>query len=88
MLAWVLVIIVSVTPLLCATAYVIGRHASQGVTIPWRPIFQLVDHRQRCLGQGRERIRAELGGLLPVAPWAWDELFALRVPLSPLRGRR
>jgi hypothetical protein len=66
----------------CATAYAVGRRRGQGVTIPWRPIFQIVDHRHRCLGHDRARVERDLGSLLPVPPWAWDELLALRRPLD------
>jgi len=30
--------------------------------MPWRPIFQLVDHRTHCLRHEPARVQAELGG--------------------------
>jgi hypothetical protein len=64
----------------------LGRRAGMRQTIPWRPIFQLVEHRTRCLGQDPARVQSELGPQLGVPPWAWGELFALRRPLAR-RGR-
>ena len=51
--------------------------------MPWRPIFQLVDHRAHCLGHEPARVRAELGALLPLPPVAWGELLAMRRPVRP-----
>jgi hypothetical protein len=65
-------------PVVVLGAYLAGRHSRRKGTIPWRPIFQLVDHRTRCLGQDRPRVQRELGLLLHVPPWAWDEIFAMR----------
>jgi hypothetical protein len=50
--------------------------------MPWRPIFQLVDHRAHCLGQDPRRIQAELGSRLPLPPVAWRELLAMRRPVT------
>lgn len=71
-------LVVLFAPVVVLGAYLVGRYAGRGRTIPWRPIFQLVDHRTRCLGQDRGRVERELGPLLGVPPWAWDELFAMR----------
>jgi hypothetical protein len=76
------------TPLCVALAYALGRHVGQHMTIPWRPIFQLVDHRQRCLGHDRGRVQREIGALVPVPAWAWDELLAMRRPLGGVAWRR
>ncbi len=48
--------------------------------MPWRPIFQLVDHRTHCLGQDTRRVQTELGTLFALPPVAWRELFAMRRP--------
>jgi len=63
-------------------AYRLGRRAGKRQTIPWRPIFQLVEHRTRCLHHDRSRVERELGPALGIPPWAWKELFALRRPLA------
>jgi hypothetical protein len=63
-------------------AYRLGRRAGTRQTIPWRPIFQLVEHRTRCLHHDRARIERELGPVLGIPVWAWKELFALRRPLA------
>jgi hypothetical protein len=76
-----------VTVAACVTAYAVGRRRGQGVTIPWRPIFQIVDHRHRCLGHDRARVERDLGSVVPVPPWAWDEVLALRRPLDTVRAR-
>ncbi len=67
-------------------AYHMGRRAGMRQTIPWRPIFQLVEHRTRCLGQDPTRVQGDLGPLLGVPAWAWSELFALRRPLARRSG--
>lgn len=56
--------------------------------MPWRPIFQLVDHRTHCLGHEPGRVQAELGVLLPLAPAAWSELLVMRRPVPVARLRR
>jgi hypothetical protein len=81
-----------VLSLLCAAgtvaaAHAAGRRAGKRLTVPWRPIFQLVDHRTRCLGQQRARVQQDLGSRLPIPPWAWEELFAMRRPLDRRSGR-
>jgi len=63
-------------------AYRLGRRAGKRQTIPWRPIFQLVEHRTRCLHHDRDRVVRELGPPLGIPAWAWKELFALRRPLA------
>jgi len=68
-----------------AVAYVSGRRAGRRKTVPWRPIFQLVDHRVRCLGHERVQVQQEIGSLLHIPPWAWDEIFAMRKPLDRRR---
>jgi len=75
----ILVLAVSTAVLL---GYVAGRHAAKKKTVPWRPIFQLVDHRTRCLGHDQARVERELGDLLQIPAWAWGELFAMRRPLD------
>lgn len=57
--------------------------------MPWRPIFQLVDHRTRCLGHDVAKVRAELGRIVPLSPVAWGELSAMRRPVAapPVRPR-
>lgn len=57
--------------------------------MPWRPIFQLVDHRAHCLGHDVSRVRAELGNIVPLSPAAWGELTAMRrpVPATPVHQR-
>jgi len=49
--------------------------------MPWRPIFQLVDHRTHCLGHEPARVQHELGSQLPLTPLAWRELLAMRRPV-------
>jgi len=51
--------------------------------MPWRPIFQLVDHRTHCLRHEPARVQAELGSLLALPPVAWRELLAMRRPIDP-----
>jgi hypothetical protein len=81
------IVIALLTPLIAVIAYGLGRRPGKRMTVPWRPIFQLVDHRQRCLGHDRTRLQREIGTLLSVPPWAWDQLLALRRPLDTA-GRR
>jgi hypothetical protein len=75
-------LVVLVAVLSIVLSYDVGRRAGARMTIPWRPIFQLVDHRTRCLGCARARVESELGPLLRIPPWAWGELFAMRRPLE------
>jgi hypothetical protein len=85
---WVLSIVVVVAaPALIALAHAAGRHAGKQMTLPWRPIFQLVDHRVHCLGHDRRRVELELGDLLGIPAWAWPELLSLRRPLDRRRAR-
>jgi hypothetical protein len=62
-----------------------GRRAAARETLPWRPIFQLVEHRTRCLGHDPARVERDLGPILGIPAWAWRELFALRRPLDRRR---
>jgi hypothetical protein len=82
MLAAVSVIYLLAVPTAVFLGYVAGRHTAKKKTVPWRPIFQLVDHRRRCLGHERARIERELGDLLQIPAWAWGEVFAMRRPLD------
>jgi hypothetical protein len=75
-------------PVAFLTGYFAGRAAAQTKTSSWRPIFQLVDHRARCLGHERPRLARELGERLAIPPWAWDELLAIRRPLDRRPERR
>jgi hypothetical protein len=59
----------------------LGRRAGMRETVPWRPIFQLVEHRKRCLAHDRVRVQRDLGPVLGIPEWAWAELAALRRPL-------
>ena len=76
------VILVLTAPAAVLVAYAAGRRTGKKTTVPWRPIFQLVDHRTRCLGHDRARVEQELGELLHIPAWAWGELFAMRRPLD------
>jgi hypothetical protein len=51
--------------------------------MPWRPIFQLVNHRTHCLRHEPARVQAELGLLLALPPVAWRELLAMQRPIDP-----
>jgi hypothetical protein len=59
----------------------LGRRAGMRETVPWRPIFQLVEHRARCLAHDRLRVERDLGPILGIPEWAWTELATLRRPL-------
>jgi len=74
-------------PGVAVRAYWAGRRTSGRKTMPWRPIFQLVDHRTHCLGHDAEKVRADLGTLLPLTPVAWRELLAMRRPVNVARLR-
>lgn len=65
----------------------LGHRAGMQQTIPWRPIFQLLEHRVRCLDHDHARVQRELGPSLGIPDWAWTELSALRRPLLR-RARR
>jgi hypothetical protein len=84
----ILIVAILAVPSAALAAYAAGRRATRRMTVPWRPIFQLVDHRTRCLGQDRGRVQAELGELLRIPSWAWSELFAMRRPLDRRVARR
>jgi hypothetical protein len=57
--------------------------------MPWRPIFQLVDHRLRCLGHDPNRVRENLAGAVPLSPAGWAELVTRRRPVAvPRRPAR
>lgn len=53
--------------------------------MPWRPIFQLVEHRIHCLGHDPKGVRNDLAGALPLSPAAWAELTAIRRPVAVAR---
>lgn len=92
MLSAVSIVIVLAVPTVLLGAYAAGRLAGRRKTVPWRPIFQLVDHRTHCLGHEAARVQQDLGMLLAIPPWAWAELFAMRRPLDrrprTVRGTR
>jgi hypothetical protein len=67
-------LVVIVGAALVALAQRIGRRAGMRRTIPWRPIFQLLEHRTRCLDQDRTQVERELGEMLGIPLWAWREL--------------
>jgi hypothetical protein len=77
-LAIVIVVSGAVTVLVASR---LGRRAGMRETVPWRPIFQLVEHRARCLAHDRLRIQQDLGPILGIPEWAWIELATLRRPL-------
>lgn len=56
--------------------------------MPWRPIFQLVDHRTHCLGHEPAQVQRDLGARLPLPPVAWGELLAMRRPIPPIMRPR
>jgi hypothetical protein len=65
-----------------AAAFAAGRSVGKRQTIPWRVIFQLAEHRRRCLGHEPARIERELGAGLAIEPWVWREAFLTRLPLG------
>src|SRR4051794_14582035 len=82
-----LLIAIAAAAVIVLVSYVAGRSAGRRETVPWRPIFQLVDHYGRCLGENHETVRRRLSAALDVPPWAWDELLRRRAPLAaPRRG--
>jgi hypothetical protein len=86
--AWTIIgLTAAACPGVALRAYWAGRRTSGRKTMPWRPIFQLVDHRVHCLGHEPAKVRAELGALLPLTPVAWGELLAMRRPIKVTRMR-
>jgi hypothetical protein len=85
-------IVVGLTAAACPwvgmAAYRAGRRTGGRKTMPWRPIFQLVDHRTHCLGHEPARVQEDLGALLALPPVAWGELLAMRRPLPPVMRPR
>jgi hypothetical protein len=76
----ILALTIALAPLIARRAYRAGQRTAGRKTMPWRPIFQLVDHRTRCLGHDPARVRRELGAAFALPPVAWKELLALRPP--------
>jgi hypothetical protein len=68
-------------PWVALWAYRAGRRTGSKKTMPWRPIFQLVDHRTHCLGHDATRVRSDLQNQLPLTPVAWGEVLAMRRPV-------
>ena len=87
-MVWIIIVLTTaLAPLVARRAYR-GRPRTGGrKTMPWRPIFQLVDHRTRCLSHDAVRVRRELGAQFALPPVAWKELLALRPPIGPPRLR-
>jgi hypothetical protein len=86
--AWIIVgVAVAASPWVALRAYRAGRRTGGRKTMPWRPIFQLVDHRMHCLGHEPARVQAELGARLELPPVAWSELLATRRRLQALPTR-
>jgi hypothetical protein len=83
----VAIVIVLVGTVAVVVAYQLGRHTGMHQTIPWRPIFQLIEHRSRCLAHDHSRVQRDLGPPLGIPEWAWSELSVLRRPLLR-RARR
>ena len=81
----VIVLTLAAVPAVASLAYRAGRRAGGRKTMPWRPIFQLVDHRTRCLGQDGASVQAELGVPFALPPAAWRELLAVQRPLNTPR---
>jgi hypothetical protein len=85
---WIVIVLAAIAlPLVAKRAYEAGRRAGGRKTMPWRPIFQLVDHRSHCLGHDPERVKTELGALFPLPPVAWERLLGMRRPSAPARPR-
>jgi len=80
------VIAIAAAVVVVLVSYVAGHSAGKRETVPWRPIFQLVDHYRKCLGEDPAAVQARLTGALDVPPWAWDELLRRR-PAVPLARR-
>jgi len=86
--AWsILGLAVAMCPWVAIWAYRAGRRIAGRKTMPWRPIFQLVDHRTRCLDHDPARVRDDLGSIVPLSPVAWAELSATRRPVATARVR-
>jgi hypothetical protein len=79
---------VAACPWVGMAAYRAGRRTGGRKTMPWRPIFQLVDHRTHCLGHDPARVQHDLGALLALPPVAWGELLAMRRPMPPIMRQR
>ena len=79
------VIAIVVALVVVVVSYAAGRSAGKRETVPWRPIFQLVDHYRKCLGEDPAAVRGRLTAALDVPPWAWDELLRRRPALPPAR---
>lgn len=83
-------VVVAVSIVLVAASvgasFVAGRRAGRRLTVPWRTIFQVAEHRQQCLGQDRARIERELGSALHIEAWVWRELFERPRPLDRRRA--
>lgn len=85
---WIIIVCTTaLAPLIARRAYRAGQRAGGRKTMPWRPIFQLVDHRTRCLGHDPARIRRDLDAAFALPPVAWRELLARRPPLIEPRLR-
>jgi len=62
-----------------ALGFMAGRHRANSKTVPWRIIFQLIEHRRRCLGEPPSEVIAGLAGKLGIpretwarCVWAWE----------------
>jgi hypothetical protein len=87
-MVWIIsALTVAACPWVALRAHRAGRRTGGRKTMPWRPIFQLVDHRIHCLGHEPARVQAELGALLALPPVAWRELLAMRRPAKPANLR-
>jgi hypothetical protein len=84
---WIILLAAIAAPVVATRAYEAGRRAGGRKTMPWRPIFQLVDHRAHCLGHDATRVKDELGVLFPLPPVAWGQLLAMRRPAAPVPRR-
>jgi hypothetical protein len=81
---WIIIVLAAIAlPVVAKRAYRAGRRAGGRKTMPWRPIFQLVDHRTHCLGHDAAQVEADLGALFPLPPVAWEQLLAMRRPATP-----
>jgi hypothetical protein len=86
---WIILgLTVATCPVVAIAAYRAGRRTGGRKTMPWRPIFQLVDHRTHCLGHEATRVQHDLGALLALPPVAWGELLAMRRPVPPMMRPR
>jgi hypothetical protein len=86
---WIIIVLAAIAlPVVAKRAYEAGRRAGSRKTMPWRPIFQLADHRAHCLGHDAAQVKAELGALFPLPPVAWGQLLAMRRPATspPIRS--